>query len=101
MPRYILEVAANGGQPPIAHSPSFPLLLKPLRNTQWPGYGRSAVRARLLLTYIRKHNYAPTPIFFARSRKRSNGFISAPSQSSLLSDYGGRTNTTDNIVGGV
>ena len=101
MPRYILEVAANGGQPPIAHSPSFPLLLKPLRNTQWSGYGSNARQARLLLTYSRKHNHAPTPIVFTRSRKRSNGFISAPSQGSLLSDHRGRTYTTDNIVGGV
>lgn len=100
MPRYILELAANGGQPPIAHSPSFPLLLEPLRNTQWPGYGCSAGRAKLLLTYIRKHNYAPTPIFFARSGKRSNGLISAPSQSSLFSDHRVRTYTSDNIVGG-
>ena len=100
MPRYILEVAANGGQPPIAHSPSFPLLLKPLRNTQWPGYDCSAGLARLLLTYLRKHNYAPTPILFARSGERSNGLIPTPSQNSLLSGHRGRTYTSDNIVGG-
>ena len=100
MPRYILEVAANESQPPIAHSPSFPFLLKSLRNNQWPGYGHSAGRARLLLTHIRKHDHTPTPIFFARSRKRSNGPISTPSQSTLLSDLRGRTYTSDNIVGG-